>query len=162
MTDIDGPLNAIEGLDELEALFKQLHGHHQKVSAYHPLVSDLDRSWMRRRRWYEDILDAGGSYFVARDRAGAAIGYGLVEITLGPDDTFEVGGGTVEIVSLVVDEAARDQGVGGKLIEVIRGFAGGLGAGALKVAVMSGNRGAETFYTARGFVPGEQVLFRSL
>jgi GNAT superfamily N-acetyltransferase len=160
MTDIDGPLATASGLEELRPLFTQLHRHHLSVATYQPLVADLDESWTLRRRWYEEILVEGGRYFVARDESATPIGYGLAAVTLGADDTFEVHGGIVEIVSLVVDEAARGQGVGRQLMGAMERLADEYGADLLKVAVMSGNRSAESFYSTLGFVAGEQVLYR--
>lgn len=99
-------------------------------------------------------------YFLARGEDGIAQGYGLVEIFMGPDDTFAVGGGIVEVVSLVVDESARGQGVGGELMRAVEDLARQLGAEVLRVAVMAGNASAEAFYAADGFAVGEHVLYR--
>jgi ribosomal protein S18 acetylase RimI-like enzyme len=159
-TQVEGPLASIIGLAQLERLFKQLHRHHLRVATYGPLVRDLDEAWTLRRRWYEQIIVGGGRYFVARNEETAAVGYGLVDIVKGPDDTFAVKNGIAEIVSLVVDEDSRGTGVGRALMAAMEHFAGDAGADLLKVAVMSGNRSAEGFYAGLGFVPGEQVLYR--
>ena len=160
MHDIEGPLDAVAGLEELGSLFEQLHRHHLEVATFGPLVHDPEEAWTLRRRWYEQILAAGGRYFVARDQAGLAIGYGLVELALGRDDTFDVRSGIAEVVSLVVDEAARGNGVGQALMAAIEAFANAVGADLLKVAVMAGNRSAYSFYATNGFLPGEHVLYR--
>ena len=160
MYNIEGPLETVAGLDELGPLFKQLHRHHLEVATFGPLVPDPGDAWTFRRRWYEQIIGGGGRYFVARDGTGHSIGYGLVDHALGRDDTFDVGGGIVEVVTLVVDATARGAGVGEALMVAMEAFADAIGADLLKVAVMAGNGSADAFYAANGFVPGEHVLYR--
>lgn len=159
-THVDGPLATIGGLAQLEGLFKQLHRHHLHVATYGPLVRDLDEAWTLRRRWYEEIIGGGGRYFVAWNEAPTPVGYGLVDVLLGADDTFAVTGGIVEVVSLVVDDEWRGNGVGRQLLAAIEHFARDVGADLLKVAVMSGNRSATDFYAGLGFVADEQILYR--
>src|ERR1700730_7616854 len=99
--DILGPLTDTRGLDQLESLWSELHRHHQQVASYSPLVADVAVSWRRRRRWYESLLADGGAYFTARTAGDKLVGYLLASVAQGEDDTFDVRGGIVEVVSLI-------------------------------------------------------------
>ena len=126
------------------------------------LVSDAAASWERRRAWYARLLGDGGALFVARDDAGNPKGYAVVETVLGADDTFEVVGGVVELVSVVVAVDARDNGIGSRLIEAVKAHAARQGVDTLRVAVMAGNDRARRFYERVGFEAGEDVLYRKI
>jgi ribosomal protein S18 acetylase RimI-like enzyme len=86
----------------------------------------------------------------------------MTQSVLGPDDTFEVRGGILEIITLVVAESCRARGVGSALIAAVRDFAALQGIDTLKVAVMLGNTGAQSFYANAGFEPAEEVLYVKL
>jgi ribosomal protein S18 acetylase RimI-like enzyme len=86
----------------------------------------------------------------------------MVGIEDGPDDTFNVDRGTAEVVTLVVSPGQRSAGVGQALLRAAEDIARRRGSDAIKVAVMSGNARAQQFYTARGYVIAEHVLYRRL
>jgi len=159
--DIEGPLVSSEGLDELQPLWLALHRHHLAVASYRRLALDAQQSWKQRLLWYRELLADRGAYFIARE-ADAALGYAMTQAVLGADDTFEVRGGTLEIITLVVAESARSRGVGRELIAAVRHYAARLGIDTLKVAVMTGNSGAQEFYSKAGFEPAEEVLYVTL
>ena len=159
---IDGPRNDPEGLDELAPLWGELHRHHREVSSYEPLVDDLAASWVSRRDWYRRLLAEGASYLTATDGEGRLIGYAMVALERGPDDTFEVVGGTAQIVTLIVAQAHRSAGVGRALLDGAEQLARALGFDTVKIAVMSGNARAESFYKTRGYSIAEHVLYRRL
>lgn len=58
----------------------------------------------------------------------------------------------VEIGGLVVGESARGQGVGGKLVEAIAGWARTQGVAEVRVRSNIKREQAHAFYTSRGFV----------
>ncbi len=155
---VDGPIVSPAALDELRSFWQSLQRHHNDVAEYRALVRDPQASWERRRSWYRDLLEHGGAYFIARDDNDVA-GYAMTQTTLGPDDTFDVRGGVVEIITLVVAEARRGHGVGRALTTAVREFAAGQGIGTLKVAVMVGNTRARSFYANVGFLPAEEVFY---
>jgi ribosomal protein S18 acetylase RimI-like enzyme len=159
---IDGPSTEFEGLAELEQLWRELHLHHREVCEYTPLVDDLDESWSSRRRLYHRLLKEGGAYFVARDTEERVVGYAFCEIVPGPDDTFLVQGGLVELVSLVVAANERGRGVGQRLVQMVERMAAERGFDTVRIAVMAGNDGARRFYEAAGYRPAELVLYRRL
>jgi ribosomal protein S18 acetylase RimI-like enzyme len=145
-------------LDEVKPLWLCLHAHHLAVADYRNLVSDLEQSWQWRRAWYEQLISDHGSFFIACD-AGPALGYAMTYTTVGPDDTFAVEGGTVEIVSLVVAASRRGSGVGSQLLAAVHESALARGIDTLKVAVMVGNERALEFYMRAGFSAAEEVLY---
>jgi ribosomal protein S18 acetylase RimI-like enzyme len=158
---VEGPIESPRELDELKPLWLALHRHHLAVAEYRGLVQDPQRSWERRQHWYRELLLTSGAYFVAREDE-EAIGYAMTQRMLGPDDTFEVRGGIVEIVTLVVAESVRARGVGSSLVAAVREFAARHEIDTLKVAVMVGNTHARSFYVSVGFKPAEEVLYLTL
>ncbi len=143
---VDGPLRDAGQLNALQPLRQALHAHHLRVSEYPHLVRDDRVSWERRPAWYTQLLAEGAAFFVARND-GRPVGYALAHTTPGPDDTFDVRGGIVEVVSLVVEEAARGSGVGTALMSAARDFATAQHVDTLKVAVMVGNTRARSIRT---------------
>ena len=154
-----GPITVVARLDDLEDLWKELHAHHLEVATFTPLVADVDKSWIRRRRWYERLLSEGGVVFMAAENDGPCVGYAVAVPAAGEDDSFEVRGGIVEIVSLVVTSSQRGKGVGARLVRAVRDLASDYGMNTLKVALMTGNAGARSFYENIGFRPAEAVMY---
>jgi GNAT superfamily N-acetyltransferase len=159
---ISDPRTDADGLDDLAPLWRELHRHHREVSGYGPLVEDLDASWASRRRWYRALLAQGASYLTATDPDGGLIGYAMVALNHGPDDTFEVMGGVAEVVSLAVTQDRRSAGVGRALLAAAERIARDHGFDTVKIAVMSGNARALAFYETNGYSVGEHVLYRRL
>jgi GNAT superfamily N-acetyltransferase len=147
---------------DLAPLWAELHRHHLEVSEYRALVEDPASSWARRLRWYRQLLAEGGSYVTAEDQRGRAIGYAMVAVESGPDDTFEVTGGIAEVVTLIVARDRRSSGLGRALLAAAEGIARDRGYDTVKIAVMSGNERAQSFYTAVGYSVAEHVLLRRL
>ncbi len=150
------------GLEELRSLWIELHGHHREVADYRDLVADVDVSWERRLSWYRRLLREGAAYITAVDAGGRPLGYAMVTVTPGPDDTFASQGGIAEVVTLAVTSEHRAAGVGGALLGAAEAYAAKQGADTVKIAVMSGNARAGAFYEAHGYQVAEHVLYRRL
>jgi GNAT superfamily N-acetyltransferase len=159
---ISDPRTDPDGLVDLAPLWGELHGHHLEVSEYRTLVEDPGSSWARRLRWYRRLLEEGGSYLTAEDHRGRVIGYAMVAVEDGPDDTFEVRGGIAEVVTLIVTRNNRSSGVGRALLAAAEAIARDRGYDTVKIAVMNGNARAHTFYEAGGYSVAEHVLLRRL
>jgi ribosomal protein S18 acetylase RimI-like enzyme len=159
---ISRPRNDPEGLDELAPLWKELHRHHREVADYQPLVADFELSWTSRLALYRRLLADGGCYLIASTDGGDTIGYAMVTIDAGPDDTFDVTGGLAEVVTLVVSPDHRSDGVGRALLQAAEEIARARGFDTVKIAVMSGNARAQRFYEAHGYAVAEHVLYRRL
>ena len=155
-------LAGTERLDEVRELWLELHHHHQAVVHTVPLVQDDELSWRRRRALYAERLDAGTGFLVLATDADAVVGYALVCIEEGPDDTFDVNGGIAEVVTLIVTREQRSTGVGRVLLEAAEAVARDRGFDTMKIAVMSGNVRAREFYENHGYLVGEHVLYRKL
>lgn len=159
---VSGPRTDVDGLDGLEPIWLELHTHHLEVSAYEHLVGDPAASWTRRRDWYRKLLSSGAAFFTATDDRGGLVGYAMIGLEAGPDDTFDVAGGIAEVVSLVVSPAWRSAGVGRTLLAAAEEFARSRGFDTVKIAVMRGNARARRFYEASGYAVAEEVLYRRL
>ena len=148
-----------ERLDDLEPLWRSLHGHHREISDL-PVLADDDLSWERRKAWYGRLL-AGGEAFalVARD-GGRPVGYAFVEVRDGTDDTWPYGRKMAELVTLSVAPEDRGGGVGTTLMDAVDAELERRGVRDLEMFVMAGNDRARAFYERRGFRVGEHLLFR--
>jgi ribosomal protein S18 acetylase RimI-like enzyme len=152
----------VDGLGALAPLWVELHRHHREVSPYPALVADAEVSWSRRLHWYRRLLAEGASYLTATDDAGRLIGYAMVALESGPDETFAVEGGIAEVVSLVVTRDQRSAGLGRALLRAAEGIARDRGFDTIKIAVMAGNTRAQAFYETNGYSAVEHVLYRRL
>lgn len=126
------------------------------------LVRDLDSSWASRLRWYRRLLAQGASYVTATDRDGRVVGYAMIAMDEGTDDTFEVTGGIAEVVTLIVTRDQRSAGVGRARLAAAEGIARDSGFDTVKIDVMTGNARARDFYEANGYAVAEHVMYRDL
>jgi ribosomal protein S18 acetylase RimI-like enzyme len=118
--------------------------------------------WASRLRWYRRLLAEGGSYVTAEDHRGRVIGYAMVAVRDGPNDTFDVMGAIAEVVTLIVAREERSSAVGRALLAAAEAIARDRGYDTVKLAVMSGNLRAQRFYNAVGYSVAEHVLLRRL
>jgi ribosomal protein S18 acetylase RimI-like enzyme len=148
----------VDRVDELRPLWLQLHHHHELVSRVQPFVDD-DTSWAVRRRSYVDTFATGGFALVAEDDR-ELVGYAMVRIHDGPDDSWALGDRYGEVWTLVVAEPARGAGVGSALLDAVDHALAALGITGLVIGVMEGNDDARRLYERRGLVPGWRQLYR--
>jgi ribosomal protein S18 acetylase RimI-like enzyme len=133
------------------------------VASYGPLVADEEVSWGRRNRRYREALASQEGILALASTGEAVVGYALVLVHRGGDDTFEpAGDGYAELYSLSVAEHVRGQGVGSQLCDAVEAEVAALGVSEWEVAVMAGNSAAARFYRRRGFAPSEELLRRSI
>ena len=153
-------LVGIDRVDELRELWLDLHHHHQGVVEDVPLVEDDEVSWRRRRALYVERLSAGTGFLVLASDGDATVGYALVCIERGPDDTFPVGQRYAELYSLSVTPGLRGRGIGTQLLDFVERELARRSIEDLKVAVMADNAAAVRLYERRGLRPAELVLYR--
>jgi ribosomal protein S18 acetylase RimI-like enzyme len=146
-------------VDDLEPLWRALHAHHREVSAL-PVLADDDLSWKRRRAWYERLLAGGEGFAVVARRGDAPVGYALVDVRDGADDTWPYGRRMAEVVTLSVAPNSRGGGIGTALMDAVDAELERRGVHSLEIAVMAGNDRARAFYERRGLQVGELLLFR--
>jgi ribosomal protein S18 acetylase RimI-like enzyme len=153
-------LAGIERLDEVRELWLELHRHHRAVVGTLPLLGDDDVSWQRRRALYVARLNSGTGFLVLAVTDQAVVGYALVCVEQGPDDTFPVGDQYAELYSLSVAPTVRGRGIGTQLLDFVDAELERRSIRDLRIAVMVGNADAQRLYERRGLRPGEIVLYR--
>jgi ribosomal protein S18 acetylase RimI-like enzyme len=146
-------------LDDLRDLWLALHRYHGEIGST-PLVGDEMASWQSRRAWYERWLRDGEAFVLLAERGDEPVGYAVVHIEEGPDDTFPLADHFAEIYSLSVTPDARGQGIGNQLLDAIDERLAAMGIKAVAVAAMVENEAALRLYERRGFVPREVLLYR--
>ncbi|HVQ18109.1 MAG TPA: GNAT family N-acetyltransferase [Actinomycetes bacterium] len=147
-----------ELVDALEPLWLTLFDHHRTVGPG-PFI-DREDSWAARRRLYHALLSDPDAFVFLAQRREAAIGYALVGMHEGPDDTWPTGSRYAEVETLAVVEGERGQGVGSMLLDAVDVRLRELGVTALFIGVMVGNDDALRFYERRGLVPAITKLMR--
>ncbi|NLX48748.1 MAG: GNAT family N-acetyltransferase [Methanospirillum sp.] len=143
-------------IDAIEPLWYLLSAHHREEarSNARAFVEEMEaRSFAARR---DELLgknrDRALRIEIARDRAsGRAVGYCVAS---------GVSGGHGEVESIFVDEAYRNRGVGGALLEHAAAWMDGLGTVEQILSVFSGNGSVLPFYARHGFSPRFVVLVR--
>jgi ribosomal protein S18 acetylase RimI-like enzyme len=159
MTDALITAIGAERLSELEPLWRSLHRHHRSVADL-PVLADDDLSWQRRRDGYRALLETPGAFILLATVAEQPVGYAVVEIRAGDDDTWPVGAHRAELISLAVAVDARGRGIGSALMDAVDAELDRRGVRDLEVAVMAGNDRARRFYERRGLRVGELLLYR--
>ena len=147
-----------ERIDELRPLWLELHHHHASVSRVQPFVDD-ETSWAARRASYVATFEGGGFALVAEED-GALLGYAMVRIHEGPDDSWALEDRYGEVWTLLVAEHARNRGLGGALLDAVDAELARRGIHDLMIGVMEGNDAARRLYERRGLVPGWLQLYR--
>jgi ribosomal protein S18 acetylase RimI-like enzyme len=148
------------GLSRLEALWLELHAHHQAVSPeLGPFVSD-GASWAVRRELYDEVLAAGGFAFVACD-GEADVGYALAgaEPAHWPA-TFATASEYAELHTLAVRADQRGRGLGTALMDLVDARLDELGLDDRMIGVLPANTRAVALYERRGYVPTWLTLTR--
>lgn len=153
-------LAGAEQIDEVRELWLALHRHHRTVVGSLPLVEDDEASWQRRRELYVERLSSRTGFLVLAVESDAVIGYAVVCLEPGPDDTFPVGLAYAELYSLSVAPEQRGRGIGTRLLDFVDRELERRSIRDLKVAVMVGNSAARRLYERRGLRPAETVLYR--
>lgn len=146
-----------DAIDLVEPLWNAMREHHASTMPQHGPVRSREESWeMRRGRYAEWLAEPASFALVARDEAGAVVGYAVVT-DLGPETTFRRDRvGCLE--SIVVLPSARRSGVGSALMQAAREGAAARGIPELTLTVFSANASALAFYARHGFAPYLQVL----
>lgn len=146
-------------LNALQPLWRALHRYHAALGSQ-PLVGDEAVAWERRQATYRGWLERGDAIVLLAEIDEEPVGYAVVHVQDGPDDTFPLGARWAEIYSLSVVPEARGQGIGTRLLDEIDARLTDLGIRAVGIAAMVENEAALRLYQRRGFVPREIVLYR--
>ncbi|HEV3101322.1 MAG TPA: GNAT family N-acetyltransferase, partial [Candidatus Dormibacteraeota bacterium] len=149
----------VDRVDSLQELWLALHRHHRATANLQPVVDD-STSWRLRRNLYIDRLEANTAFLVVASIDDRSVGYAMVLVEAGPDDTWPLGNRYAELYSLSVAPELRRRGIGTRLLDFVDQELNRRGIHDLRVAVMVGNGDAQRLYERRGLVPAEVVLYR--
>ena len=146
-------------VDRLAPLWESLRRHH--VSIVPELAQQPPaRSWEIRRALYDQVLSDSDAFALVAVQEGVDVGYALVALHDGPDDTWVTGDRIAEVETLAVIPEARGRGVGTALLDRVDAELDALGVRDLRIAVVPTNVDAVRFYERRGLVSFLTVLGR--
>jgi GNAT superfamily N-acetyltransferase len=150
---VDVRRHYVEDIDVLEPLWQSLHSKHQEVGPGWCHWWPSDRSWQIRRSRYLEWLSMPDSFALVAWRDESPVGYAVVHVSDGPDDTWVTGDRIGALESLSVAEGHRGAGIGTKLMSAVMTELRDLGVQDLWISVVDGNDRALTFYARYGFRP---------
>ncbi|HVQ87862.1 MAG TPA: GNAT family N-acetyltransferase [Actinomycetes bacterium] len=156
--DVSITFASSESIDALEPLWLSLFDHHATVGPG-PFI-DRRQSWPARRRLYRQVLSDPDAFVVLAHRAEKLVGYALVALHEGPDDTWPTGDRMAEVETLVVAKSERGQRIGSLLLDSVDARLEELNISSLFIGVMAGNDDAMRFYGSRGLQPSIIKLMR--
>ncbi len=159
MESPDGITFTVHGRDELdliEPLWEGLAAHHrERAQANAPVFLDEMNAMTfaaRREALLEKNRDRALRLELAVDPvAGAPVGYSVAS-----GAPCEIG----EVESIFVDDAYRNRGIGGALLEHALAWMEGIGTVEQALSVFAGNDRTLPFYARHGFSPRFTVLVR--
>lgn len=149
-----------QDINRLAPLWLALHAHHQRIAPQlAPFVSD-ESSWRNRRRQYGDITS--GDWFGLMGREGDRdIGYMLcARRPMVWNATFAAPASLWELVTLIVAQDRRGQGIGAGLLSAMDEFVANQDVRARLVGVFPTNHSAVGLYRTLGYVPAWLTLTR--
>ena len=158
-TELKVELGGAEHVDDVRALWLELHRHERRVAASLPFTDD-EMSWRRRRAVYVRSLEREEGFLALARNGAGIVGYAFVCLEQGADDTFPLGERFAELYSLSVARERRRQGIGTLLLDFVDAELAARGIHDLRVAVTVGNSGAQRLYERRGLQPTEVLLYR--
>ncbi len=147
-------------LDSLEPLWLSLYDHHVEVMDVTLPVVGRSETWPRRRAVYLQHLTHDDGFVLLARRDGRPVGYALVYLRAGYDDTWVSGARIAEVESLAVLSEERGHGLGTLLLDVVEAHLSDQGIIDVRLSVVSGNAAALAFYRARGMVPTLTIMGR--
>jgi ribosomal protein S18 acetylase RimI-like enzyme len=146
-----------ESVARFEPMWEALRRHHVEVVSHLP-VQSADRSWAIRRALYEHVLSDHDAFALVAVSGGVDVGYAVVAVHAGPDDTWVTGERIAEVETLSVLASARGSGVGTALLDRVDVELAAIGIRDLRIAVIPENSDAVRFYERRGLRPFLTVL----
>jgi ribosomal protein S18 acetylase RimI-like enzyme len=147
-----------ELVDELEPVWMSLFRHHRSVGPG-PFIPE-EQSWPIRRAFYDRVLDNPQAFVLTARRSRRVVGYAVVAMHPGPDDTWPTGETFAEVETLAVLPEERGCGLGTALLDAVDERLRGMEVTCLFIGVMAGNDDALRFYERRGLRPVITKLMR--
>jgi GNAT superfamily N-acetyltransferase len=140
-----------EAVDRFEPLWLGMLAHHGSVETTIPMQPP-ETSWPVRRGLYTRLLAEPGAFALLASRDGQDVGYCVVHVHPGPDDTW-VTGDVAEVESLAVAAEERGSGIGTQLLDRVDAELAAAGIADLQITVVAANADALRFYERRGLRP---------
>jgi GNAT superfamily N-acetyltransferase len=159
MSDVEIVRVGAESVDRFEPLWLALRAHHESLEPHIEMIEPA-RSWELRREVEIGFLDHPDAFALIAVRDGRDIGYAVVTIHPGPDDTWVTGDRIAEVETLSVLPEARGAGVGTRLLDRVDVELDSAGIHDLQIAVVAVNDDARRFYERRGLRPRIVLLSR--
>ena len=159
MGDVEIVRMGAESVDRFEPLWESLRAHHASLEPRIEMI-DPQRSWELRRDIEIGFLAHPDAFALLATRDGRDIGYAVVTIHPGPDDTWVTGDRIAEVETLSVVPEERGSGGGTALLDRVDAELTAAGIHDLQIAVVAVNDDARRFYERRGLRPRIIVLSR--
>jgi GNAT superfamily N-acetyltransferase len=151
MSEVSIARVGVEAVDRFEPLWLDMLAHHGSVETTIPMQPP-EVSWPVRRALYCSLLAEPGAFALVAARDGVDVGYCVVHVHHGPDDTW-VTGDVAEVESLAVRPAERGAGIGTLLLDRVDAELAEAGIVDLQIGVVAANVDALRFYQRRGLSP---------
>lgn len=141
-----------ELIERLQPLWLNLYAHHRSVQPGFNYFSD-ERSWEIGRACYEDRIQQPDSFILLAEDHSSDVGYALVVVKPGPDDSWITAERIAELDTQSVAPARRGHGIGSILLDRVDRELEVLGIGDLFIGTLSANVSAQRGYERRGLRP---------
>ena len=151
-------VGGVELVDSLEPLWLSLFEHHRAVMQVPLPVIDRGETWGRRRSVYLHHLATDEGFIYLVRRGGKPVGYAMVYLRPGYDDTWVSGARIAEVESLAVLPEERGHGLGTLLLDAVEDRLARTGVDDLRLSVVVGNDESLAFYRKRGMVPTLTIM----
>jgi ribosomal protein S18 acetylase RimI-like enzyme len=151
-------------IDSLRDLWLQLHHHHQEIGPHSGTFADDESSWAVREANYREWLAGEGSFLLLARDGDELVGYAMVKVSPGPAserDAWVVPETVAELMTLVVSDGRRGDGIGGNLMDAMDAELERQNIDEVFVGLIPGNDGAQRLYESRGFKGRWLTLVRS-
>jgi ribosomal protein S18 acetylase RimI-like enzyme len=159
MDDVEFVRAGDEAVDDFEPLWLALRAHHGALEP-HLVQQPPDVSWQLRRALYRAWLALPDSFAITARKNGVLVGYAVVVVHAGPDDTWVTGDRIAEVESLCVAVQERGSGLGTALLDFVDVELAALGVRDLQIGVVAANARAIRFYERRGLRPRLTIMSR--
>ncbi|MBA3350335.1 MAG: GNAT family N-acetyltransferase [Actinobacteria bacterium] len=135
----------VDDQPEIARLYVELREHHRLLEARSPRYDMGDLVWELEAR--RALQDPDIHLLVAESQDEGLVGFARLSLE------EKVWGLSCEVHTLIVEEASRSAGVGGRLMEAAEAWAVTEGAKGIRVNVLLHNAGGRAFYEREGYLP---------
>ncbi len=148
----------------LRKLWLELHHHHQEIGPQSGIFTDDESSWAVRSANYREWLAGEDSFVLLAHDGEDLVGYAMVQVRPGSAaerDAWIIPETIAELMTLVVSDGRRGEGIGGLLLDEMDAELERQGINEVLVGLIPGNDGAQRLYESRGFRSRWLTLVRS-